>query len=134
MNRYVEYFEWAPQDMLEIILTDATSFLKIKETLSRIGVASKKEKILYPSCYILHKRFKFYIMNFKELLALNGKVTNITVDDIERRNTIASLLVEWKLCSIVDEKKIKNRAPLSNIKIIPFKDKKNWFICHKYTI
>ena len=129
-----DIFEWKESDMVEIFLKKEDDFLKIKETLTRIGIASKKEKILYPSCYIFHKKGRYYLMNFKEILALNGKETNISYTDIERRNTITALLVEWNMITILDESKIQFKAPLSLIKIIPFKEKSNWKIVHKYTL
>lgn len=131
---YDELFEWNRNDMLEVVLPTYDSFLKIKETLTRIGVASKVGKTLYPSCHILHKKGKYYIMNFKELFCLDGRPTDITWNDIERRNTIASLLQEWGLLKIVDVEKIEYRCPISYIKIIPYKEKSLWAIQPKYTL
>lgn len=109
-------------------------FLVIRETLSRIGVASKKENKLYQSCHILHKRGKYYILHFKELFLLDGKPSSFTVDDMERRNTICDLLEKWGLVEIVDSSKISNLAPINSIKIIPSKEKKDWELITKYNI
>jgi hypothetical protein len=122
-------------NMVEVTLSAKDDFLKVKETLTRIGVASKKEKILYQSCHILHKRGKYYIAHFKELFALDGKPTEITENDIARRNSIANLLDEWKLITIVDKNKTKDlTVSLSQIKIIPHKEKKEWQLVPKYNI
>ena len=129
-----ELFEWTRNDMLEVILPTYDDFLKIKETLTRIGVASKIDKILYPSCHVLHKKGKYYIMNFKELFCLDGRKTDITWNDIERRNTIATLLQEWGLLKIVDESKCVYKCHISNIKIIPYKEKSQWTIQPKFTV
>lgn len=122
------------ETLIEVNLTDDQNFLKIKETLTRIGVASAKEKKLYQSCNILHKQGKYYIVHFKELFALDGKVTNFSQDDKSRRNTIVSLLSEWGLAVPVDVSKIKEQAPMSQIKIIPFKEKNDWELVQKYQI
>lgn len=123
------------EDMIEVTLPDAETFLKIKETLTRIGIASKKEKVLYQSCHILHKQGKYAICHFKELFALDGKPTNFTEDDIGRRNTIANLLAEWKLVNLVDPaRSAEPVAPVSSIKILPFKEKKEWTLNSKYTV
>lgn len=119
---------------LEVLLEKPDDFLKVKETLTRIGVASRKDKILYQSCHILHKQGKYYIVHFKELFALDGKQADLTDNDLQRRNTIAKLLVDWGLVKIVDEKKHYDTAPLSQIKIIAFKDKDNWNLQTKYNI
>jgi len=129
-----ELFEWTRNDMLEVILPTYDDFLKIKETLTRIGVASKLGKTLYPSCHVLHKKGKYYIMNFKELFCLDGRKTDITWNDIERRNTIATLLQEWGLLKIVDESKCVYKCHISNIKIIPYKEKSQWTIQPKFTV
>ena len=122
-------------DLVEITFPEKDDFLKIRETLSRIGVASRKDKELFQSCHILHKRGKYYIVHFKELFKLDGKPTNIDENDIGRRNTIVSLLEQWKLLSLVDEDKIKTpTAPLSQIKIIPFREKPEWKLTTKYSI
>ena len=122
-------------DLLEVILKAEDDFLKVRETLTRIGVSSKKENKLYQSCHILHKRGKFYIVHFKELFALDGLPTDIDDTDIGRRNTIANLLDEWGLVEIVDEKKASEPiVSLAQMKIIPFKDKQNWELVPKYHI
>lgn len=124
-------YNWTAADLLEIEFSEPDSFLKIRETLTRIGVSSKKENILYPSCHILHKRGKYYIVHFKELFALEGKVADISLDDIARRNTIAKLLEQWGLCTVL----MKPNSPetnLSNIKIISHKEKSSWIIKPKY--
>lgn len=123
------------EDMIEVILPDAETFLKVKETLTRIGIASKKEKVLYQTCHIFHKQGHYYIVMFKELFALDGKPTNFTEDDISRRNTIANLLAEWKLVTLVDPtRSAEPVAPVSSIKILPFKEKKEWTLNSKYTV
>jgi len=119
---------------LEVLLEKPDDFLKVKETLTRIGVASRKDKILYQSCHILHKQGKYYIVHFKELFALDGKQADLTDNDLQRRNTIAKLLVDWGLVKIVNEKQYLDTAPLSQIKIIAFKDKDNWNLQTKYNI
>ena len=129
----MENIKWSKEHMLEVILKEPDDFLKVRETLSRIGVASRKEKILYQSCHILHKQGKYYIVHFKELFALDGKDTNLTENDIGRRNRIANLLKDWGLVSIPKEDD-DNMSPLSQIKIISFKDKKNWELKTKYNI
>jgi hypothetical protein len=121
--------------LLEVQLKDSESFLKIKETLTRIGVSSKKEKKLYQSCHILHKRSKYYIVHFKELFLLDGLSSDIDETDIGRRNTIAKLLEEWNLLTVVDKEKLNSiLTPLNQIKIIPFKEKTEWELCPKYHI
>lgn len=129
-----DIFDWTIQDMLEVTFEEYDTFLKIKETLTRIGVASRKEQILYPSCHILHKKGRYYIVSFKELFCLDGKATNLTWNDIERRNTIAKLLQDWGMLTIVETDKAEHRCPVSQIKIIPYKDKPNWKIIPKYTL
>jgi len=121
---------------VEIDLAEKEDFLKVKETLSRIGVESRKEKRLFQSCHILHKRGQYAILHFKELFALDGKATDISDNDKERRNTITRLLSEWGLLSIIDKIKfdVSTFAPMSQIKIIPFKDKENWELTPKYNI
>jgi hypothetical protein len=123
---------WHLDKMLEIRIKEPDDFLKVRETLSRIGVASRKEKTLYQSCHILHKQGKYYIVHFKELFALDGKDTNITENDIARRNTIANLLSDWGLVSVVGT--CDPKAPLSQIKIIGFKEKEEWNLETKYNI
>lgn len=119
---------------LEVTLVEPDDFLKVRETLTRIGVASRKDKVLYQSCHILHKQGLYYIVHFKELFALDGKVTDITENDIQRRNTIAKLVADWGLIKLVDPKKVTDLAPLSQIKIISFKDKDDWDLQAKYNI
>jgi hypothetical protein len=119
---------------LEVTLVQPDDFLKVRETLTRIGVASRKDKILYQSCHILHKQGRYYIVHFKELFALDGKQADITDNDIERRNTIAKLLSDWGLIKILNIKAIEDQAPLSQIKVIAFKDKDDWDLQAKYNI
>jgi hypothetical protein len=122
-------------DLVEVILKEDDNFLKIRETLTRIGVASKKDNTLYQSCHILHKQGKYYIVHFKELFALDGKPADFSENDIARRNTVTNLLKEWKLIDIIDNDKIDNPiAPISQIKIISHTDKKNWKLVPKYNI
>ena len=128
----MEEVEWDPGLMLEIKLGEPDDFLKIRETLSRIGVASRKERKLYQSCHILHKQGRYYIVHFKELFALDGKPTNLSQNDVERRNTIAGLLEDWNLVEILGMNEPK--APLSQIKIISFKEKSEWTLETKYNI
>jgi hypothetical protein len=120
--------------LVEVELNDEDDFLKIRETLTRIGIASRKDKSLYQSCHILHKRGKYYIVHFKELFALDGKPTNFNENDQGRRNTIANLLAEWGLLSLVDVNKSAEAVPLGQIKIISHKDKSNWTLVAKYNI
>ena len=121
--------------MVEVKLANEDDFLKVRETLTRIGVASKKDQILYQSCHILHKQGKYYIVHFKELFALDGKPTDITEDDYSRRNTISNLIAEWGLVLLVDEQKSKQPvAPLSQIKVLPYRDKDQWSLVAKYNI
>ena len=128
----MEEGSWKQGDMLEITLKKPDDFLKVRETLSRIGVASRKEKKLYQSCHILHKQGKYFIVHFKELFALDGKNTNLSENDIARRNTIVNLLSDWGLIDIVGE--LGEVAPLSQIKVISFKDKSDWLLETKYNI
>lgn len=122
-------------DLIEVKLNEPDDFLKVRETLSRIGVASRKEKVLYQSCHILHKQGKYYIVHFKELFLLDGKKSDFSDDDKARRNTIANLLHEWELLDLADEKKSEDpTAPLSQIKIISHKEKSEWTLVTKYTI
>ena len=127
-------FNWSPEQMLEVSLNQPDDFLKIRETLSRIGVASRKDKTLFQSCHILHKQGKYYIVHFKELFALDGKKATLIENDVQRRNTIAVLLQDWNLLSIVKKEAATNKAPLSQIKIIAFKEKKEWNLQAKYNI
>ena len=123
---------WSSADMLEVTIKQPDDFLKVRETLTRIGVASRKDKTLFQSCHILHKQGKYYITHFKELFALDGKTANIFVNDIERRNTIGKLLSDWGLIELVGE--VTNTAPLSQIKVLPFKEKNEWILEPKYNI
>ena len=120
--------------LVEITFEEKDDFLKIRETLSRIGIASRREKELFQSCHILHKRGKYYIVHFKELFQLDGKQTSISESDISRRNTICKLLEQWKLITVLEQSKITLQAPLSQIKIIPYKEKTEWKLTTKYTI
>ena len=125
---------WSQADMLEVTIKQPDDFLKVRETLTRIGVASRKDKTLFQSCHILHKQGKYYITHFKELFALDGKKSTLTSNDIERRNTIAVLLQDWNLIDIVVKSAIENKAPLSQIKVLPFKEKNEWNLTAKYNI
>ena len=128
-------FEWTPQSMLEVILPEPDNFLKVRETLTRIGIASRKDMRLFQSCHILHKQGKYYIVHFKELFALDGKPSNISVDDIKRRDAIATLLQEWGLLSISPTATLdSDKSPLSQIKIVSFKEKSQWDLVPKYNI
>lgn len=120
--------------LVEVKLKNSEDFLKVRETLSRIGLASKKENTLYQSCHILHKQGRYYIVHFKELFALDGKKTNLTLNDIQRRNRIAKLLFDWGLITIVDEARIEDVAPLNQIKVLSFKEKDDWTLESKYNI
>tara|TARA_E500000331_G_C17178532_1_gene679487 strand:+ start:308 stop:718 length:411 start_codon:yes stop_codon:yes gene_type:complete len=124
---------WSPEEMLEVRLNEPDDFLKVRETLSRIGVASRKDKTLFQSCHILHKQGKYYIVHFKELFALDGKDTNLSENDIARRNTITNLLKDWGLVDVVGTTNIE-AAPLSQIKVISFKEKGDWKLETKYNI
>ena len=126
--------EWTPELMLEVVLKEADDFLKVRETLSRIGVASRKERKLYQSCHILHKQGRYFIVHFKELFALDGKHANLTVNDVQRRNRIARLLADWGLISIVKEDSVSDIAPLNQIKVLAYKDKNDWVLEQKYNI
>ena len=125
---------WQPADMLEVVLNEPDDFLKIRETLTRIGIASHKDQKLFQSCHILHKQGRYFIVHFKELFLLDGKPSSLMVNDIERRNTITTLLSDWGLVTMVDSSKASPCAPLRQIKIIPFKDKKDWILVPKYQI
>src|SRR5210317_1997969 len=129
-----ENFNWSPEQMLEVTLKQPDDFLKIRETLSRIGVASRKDKTLFQSCHILHKQGKYYIVHFKELFALDGKKATLIENDIQRRNTIAILLQDWNLIDIVRKQDAENKAPLSQNKILTLKKKKEWNLSAKYNI
>ena len=125
---------WSQDKMIEVKLNEPDDFLKVRETLTRIGVASRKEKKLYQSCHILHKQGKYYIVHFKELFALDGKYANLTVNDVQRRNRITRLLADWGLISLVNEETIQDIAPLNQIKVLPYKDKHEWTLEQKYNI
>tara|TARA_Y100000994_G_C15539919_1_gene379427 strand:- start:46 stop:474 length:429 start_codon:yes stop_codon:yes gene_type:complete len=134
-NQTVEpQVNWSPDMMVEVVLNEPDDFLKVRETLTRIGVASRKEKKLYQSCHILHKQGKYYITHFKELFALDGKHANLTVNDVQRRNRIARLLSDWGLVTIVSEDDVLDIAPLNQIKVLSFRDKPNWILETKYSI
>jgi len=126
--------DWQPSDMVEVVLNEPDDFLKVRETLTRIGVASRKDRKLYQSCHILHKQGKYYIVHFKELFALDGKNTNLSLNDVQRRNRIAQLLSDWGLISIIDKVKIEDVAPLNQIKVLSYKDKGDWILESKYNI
>ena len=125
---------WSPADMLEVTIKQPDDFLKVRETLTRIGVASRKDKTLFQSCHILHKQGKYFITHFKELFALDGKKSTLTENDIQRRNTIALLLQDWNLIDVVNTTLVENKAPLSQIKVLPFKEKSEWNLVAKYNI
>ena len=125
---------WDPSQMVEVFLSEPDDFLKVRETLTRIGVASRKEKKLYQSCHILHKQGRYFIVHFKELFALDGKHTNITSNDIQRRNRIAKLLCDWNLIEVVSEQQILEVAPLNQIKVLSYRDKHEWTLEPKYNI
>ena len=126
--------EWAQDKMLEVVLNEPDDFLKVRETLTRIGVASRKEKKLYQFCHILHKQGRYYIVHFKELFALDGKHANLTINDVQRRNRIARLLADWGLISIVKEDSVSDIAPLNQIKVLAYKDKGDWILETNYNI
>lgn len=128
-------YNWSPEKLLEIELTDPDKFLLIKETLTRIGVASKRDNTLFQSAHILHKRGRYYIVSFLELFALDGRPTTLTQEDVARRNTIAALLEQWGLCGVVNTTEYKElRVPLSSIKVISHKDKGQWNLMQKYSM
>ena len=133
MSEELEY-TWSPDQMVEITLKEPDDFLKVRETLTRIGVASRKEKKIYQSCHILHKQGKYFIVHFKELFALDGKRANLFRNDVQRRNRIAQLLSDWGLVTVVDSEKIADSAPLSQIKVLSYKDKGEWTLESKYNI
>ena len=126
--------QWSQDQMVEVLLNEPDDFLKVRETLTRIGVASRKEKKLYQSCHILHKQGKYYIVHFKELFALDGKHANLTPNDVQRRNRIARLLADWGLISVVKVDDVADIAPLNQIKVLAFKDKSEWVLEQKYNI
>ena len=126
--------DWSPDQMVEVSLGEPDDFLKVRETLTRIGVASRKEKKLYQSCHILHKQGRYFIVHFKELFALDGKRANLTVNDVQRRNRIAQLLADWGLIKILNVDEISDIAPLNQIKVLSYKDKGDWILETKYNI
>jgi hypothetical protein len=130
----IEMVQWTPASMLEITLNEPDDFLKIRETLTRIGVASRKDQKLYQSCHILHKQGRYFIVHFKELFLLDGKPSNLLLNDIQRRNTIATLLSDWGLVTFVTADQAKDIAPLRQIKVIPYKEKSQWQLFPKYNI
>jgi hypothetical protein len=130
----VREVQWTKDDMVEVNLKEPDDFLKVRETLTRIGVASRKERKLFQSCHILHKKGQYYIVHFKELFALDGKKANLSENDVQRRNRIIKLLSDWGLIQIVREDAIKDAAPLSQIKVIAYKDKQDWTLESKYNI
>ena len=127
-------YNWSPDQMIEVTLKEPDDFLKVRETLTRIGVASRKEKKIYQSCHILHKQGKYYIVHFKELFALDGKRANLFVNDVQSRNRIAQLLSDWGLVNVVSTSAIEDAAPLSQIKVLSYKDKSEWTLESKYNI
>ena len=126
--------KWSPDQMVEVTLGEPDDFLKVRETLTRIGVASRKEKKIYQSCHILHKQGRYYLVHFKELFALDGKHANLTVNDVQRRNRIAQLLADWGLIKIANADQISDIAPLNQIKVLAYKDKGDWILETKYNI
>ena len=129
-----EEIAWSQEDMLEVSLKEPDDFLKVRETLTRIGVASRKERKLYQSCHILHKQGRYYIVHFKELFALDGKRANLTLNDVQRRNRITQLLVDWELIAVVKPEVIVDVSPLNQIKVIAYKEKSEWTLEAKYNI
>ena len=126
--------QWSQDQMVEVLLNEPDDFLKVRETLTRIGVASRKEKKLYQSCHILHKQGRYYIVHFKELFALDGKHANLTANDVQRRNRIARLLADWGLISVVNSESVSDIAPLNQIKVLAYKEKGDWILEQKYNI
>lgn len=127
-------YDWTMEEMLEVELPDPDAFLKIAETLTRIGIASIRDNTLYQTANILHKKGRYFLVHFKELFALDGRNSNITLSDIERRNAIACLLEEWGLLTIVDKSMVQSRAPMTHIKVVSYKEKSEWTLVSKYTI
>ena len=134
MNSVEPQVSWSQDKMIEVSLDEPDDFLKVRETLTRIGVASRKEKKLYQSCHILHKQGKYYIVHFKELFALDGKHANITVNDVQRRNRIIKLLQDWGLVTVLTQENITDIAPLNQIKVLAYKEKSEWALEQKYNI
>ena len=134
MTAITDEVQWTTESMIEVSLREPDDFLKVRETLTRIGVASRKEKKLYQSCHILHKQGKYYIVHFKELFALDGKKANLSLNDVQRRNRIVQLLGDWGLVSINSKESIADVAPLSQIKVLAYRDKGDWTLESKYNI
>ena len=134
MTAITDEVQWTTESMVEVSLREPDDFLKVRETLTRIGVASRKEKKLYQSCHILHKQGKYYIVHFKELFALDGKKANLSINDVQRRNRIVQLLGDWGLVSINSKESIADVAPLSQIKVLPYREKGDWTLESKYNI
>jgi hypothetical protein len=135
MSNFVEpEVHWSQDQMVEVVLNEPDDFLKVRETLTRIGVASRKEKKIYQSCHILHKQGRYYIVHFKELFALDGKHANLTVNDVQRRNRIINLISDWGLVTIVKPDSVTDVAPLNQIKVLSYKDKGEWILESKYNI
>ena len=135
MNNTVEpTVEWSQDQMVEVLLNEPDDFLKVRETLTRIGVASRKEKKLYQSCHILHKQGRYFIVHFKELFALDGKRANLTLNDVQRRNRITRLLADWGLITVVKPESVEDIAPLNQIKVLAYRDKGEWILEQKYNI
>ena len=134
MNVAEPEYNWTPDKMVEVSLAEPDDFLKVRETLTRIGVASRKEKKLYQSCHILHKQGKYYIVHFKELFALDGKKANLSLNDIQRRNRIIQLLSDWGLVTLIQPDSVLDIAPLNQIKVIAYKEKQEWILETKYNI
>ena len=134
MAEDIFHIDYPGYNPLEVTMAQPDDFLKVRETLTRIGVASRKDKVLYQSCHILHKQGRYFIVHFKELFALDGKTADLTENDLQRRNTIAKLLIDWGLVQIINPEKFTDLAPLSQIKVIAFKDKNEWSLQTKYNI
>tara|TARA_R100000231_G_C5304551_1_gene158580 strand:+ start:30 stop:464 length:435 start_codon:yes stop_codon:yes gene_type:complete len=130
----VPEYDWSPNKMIEVVLAEPDDFLKVRETLTRIGVASRKEKKLYQSCHILHKQGKYYIVHFKELFALDGKKANLSMNDFQRRNRIVQLLADWGLVNVISTQLVEDIAPLNQIKVISYREKGEWKLETKYNI
>ena len=127
-------YDWSIDKMVEVKLNQPDDFLKIKETLTRIGIASKKDKTLYQTCHILHKKSKYYIISFKEIFNIEGKPSTLTLEDVARRNRIVSLLDDWGLCQVLDPELIANKASMSSIKVVPYREKDTWTLISKYQL
>ena len=126
--------KWSPEQMVEVVLNEPDDFLKVRETLTRIGVASRKEKKIYQSCHILHKQGRYFLVHFKELFALDGKHANLTVNDVQRRNRIIQLLCDWGLVTVLEPERVTDIAPLNQIKVLAYKEKNEWVLETKYNI